>query len=38
VFWADKRNVEHVTEGIEQARKGEIKQLSKESEADFFGL
>lgn len=38
LFYADRRNVEHLEKAIEKARKGEAKKISKEELNEFLGL
>ena len=38
LFYADKRNIEHLDKAIEQVRKGKVKKLSKEAQKELFSL
>ncbi|NDV59387.1 hypothetical protein [Bacteroides sp. 519] len=38
LFYADRRNVEHLEKSIEQVRNGKTKKLSKEEQDEFLGL
>jgi hypothetical protein len=38
LYFADKRNVEHIEEGIEQAKNGQVKKISINEIENFFEL
>ncbi len=38
LFFADKRNIEHINKSIKQARNGQKKSLSKEEQTTILGL
>ena len=38
LFFADKRNIDHINNAIDQAKKGQVKKLSKEDQGKFFSL
>lgn len=38
LFYADKRNVEHLNNAIEQAKKGKTKKLTKEEQSKLLDL
>ena len=38
LFFADKRNLEHIHKAIEGTKKGQTKKLSKEDQQAFLGL
>jgi hypothetical protein len=38
LFYADKRNIEHLNKSIEQARSGQIKKLSKAEQSKLLTL
>jgi hypothetical protein len=38
LYYADKRNIEHIEEGIEQAKSGQVKKISINEIEKLFGL
>jgi len=38
LFFADKRNIEHLNNALEQARKGKVVKLSKEAQRELLNL
>ncbi|MDR1895183.1 MAG: hypothetical protein LBR10_00140 [Prevotellaceae bacterium] len=38
LYYADKRNIEHLEKAIKQARSGKVSKLSKEEQRELFSL
>lgn len=38
IFYADKRNIEHIEESIKQVKEGKTRRLSKQDQKDLFNI